>query len=219
MNSKKAVITQIEKQKKRSARYNVFINGDYSFSVHEDLMIKHRLFKGSEIEEERLLELVQEDEEYRAYLHAIQLISRRPHSTKELIDKLKEKGYEAKSGEAAARRLTELSYLDDRLFAKQWTEQRMKWQKKGRQWVKQELKQKGIAPEYVEEALREYGEEEETDSAMLLARKKWNQIKGELADKKRKTSAYLWRRGYSTSIVQRVIRELSQGEDMEEFDN
>ena len=43
------LITSIEKQKKSRFRYNIFLNEQFAFSVHEDMLVKHRLLKGQYI--------------------------------------------------------------------------------------------------------------------------------------------------------------------------
>ena len=37
---------QVEKQKQGRYRYNIFLNEEFAFSVHEDILVKHRLIKG-----------------------------------------------------------------------------------------------------------------------------------------------------------------------------
>ncbi|MNF08591.1 recombination regulator RecX [compost metagenome] len=46
-----------------------------------------------------------------------------------------------------------------------------------------------------------------------MGAKKWRQTSGEILDRKRKTGAYLMRRGFSGSLVSRVLRTLVQEQD------
>ncbi|WP_010269370.1 regulatory protein RecX [Paenibacillus senegalensis] len=209
-------ITRVERAKKNSSRYHIYLNEEYSFSIHEDLLIKHHLFKGKQLDEAEMKSIVYEDEAHRAYLHGLQLIGRRPHAVQELVTKLVDRGYGKHTVDAAVIRLKELGYLDDLVFAKLWTEHRLIRQHKGKQWVKQELMQKGVSSKHIEEAMGQFAEEDEFDGAMQLGVKKWRQVKGDHLEKKRKTSAYLWRRGYSPAIVQKVVRELMEAERSED---
>ena len=43
------IITKVEKQKRGKHRYNIYLNEEYAFSVHEDILIKHRLNKGESL--------------------------------------------------------------------------------------------------------------------------------------------------------------------------
>ncbi|MDT2237280.1 RecX family transcriptional regulator [Paenibacillus larvae] len=45
---------------------------------------------------------------------------------------------------------------------------------------------------------------------MALARKQWRTTSGEIPDKKRKTMAYLLRRGYPSSIVHQAVNRVME---------
>lgn len=53
---------------------------------------------------------------------------------------------------------------------------------------------------------------------MKLAQTKWKQTKGETFDRKRKTAAFLMRRGYTGSVVTQILGRLTNGESEEEFE-
>ncbi|GIP36889.1 regulatory protein RecX [Paenibacillus sp. J31TS4] len=209
------IVTLVEQQKRNKHRFNIHLNGTYAFSVHEDLLLKHRLFKGAEVEEEGLQAILVEDEKHRAYLEAIRMIGRRPHTGKELREKLKQKGYEEGVISVTIDKLTEQRYVDDRQFASFWTENRIHLQKKGRRWVQQELAQRGVSKEEIQEALSDIDPEMEYGHALELGQKKWKQTKGEARERRNKTGAFLLRRGYPMEIVSRVLRELGLAPDEE----
>ncbi|MNJ35748.1 recombination regulator RecX [compost metagenome] len=102
--------------------------------------------------------------------------------------------------------------VDDAAYAQEWARQRVGNRGKGKLWVRHELRQKGIAKPLIEDALGEVSEEEEYNSAFQLGLKKWNATKGEFMERKRKTGAFLMRRGYSGGLVSKVIRELADQE-------
>lgn len=118
-------------------------------------------------------------------------------------------------------RLQQERFLDDPLYAKQWAEQRIANQRKGKMWIRQELREKGIDKTLISEALENITPEQELESALETGRKKWNLIRGDASDKRRKTGAFLMRRGFSGDMVRQVINTLLaednyEGED-EEF--
>jgi regulatory protein len=217
-----ALITKVERQKGNKHRYNIFLDEEYAFSVHEDIMVKHRLIKGESVEKARIETIVRDDERHQAYLEGIRYIGRRPRSQKEVKVHLKEKGYEPEQIDEVVDRLQSERYLDDGSFAKLWTEHRIISQRKGRRWVEMELTQKGVDDGDIAAAFREIDPEEEFTAAMELGMKKWRITGGEGLERKRKVMAFLLRRGYSNDLVNRVIRKLSQGQmdysDNEEFD-
>lgn len=217
-----ALITKVERQKGNKHRYNIFLDEEYAFSVHEDIMVKHRLIKGESVERARIETIVRDDERHQAYLEGIRYIGRRPRSQKEVKLHLKEKGYEPEQIDEVVDRLQSERYLDDGSFAKLWTEHRIISQRKGRRWVEMELTQKGVDDGDIAAAFREIDPEEEFAGAWELGLKKWRITGGEGLERKRKVMAFLMRRGYSNELVNRVIRKLSQGKmdypDTEEFD-
>ncbi|UKS29815.1 RecX family transcriptional regulator [Paenibacillus sp. HWE-109] len=213
-----SIITLVEKQKKGRHRYNIFINEEYAFSVHEDILIKHRLVKGEIINQQDVEKITIDEERNSAYLKAIRIIGRRPHSAIEVKRKLKEAGYEAAVIDWACEKMAEQNYLNDEEFAKMWTDSRIITQRKGRNLVRQELQQKGIDKELVKNAMETINPDDEFAGAMKLAQTKWKQTSGKTMDRKRKTGAFLMRRGYTGSIVTKVLAQVSSEPNDEEFD-
>ncbi|WJH33311.1 RecX family transcriptional regulator [Paenibacillus sp. CC-CFT747] len=195
--SEESTVTRVDKQKRNKHRYNVHLDGEYAFSVHEDLLIKYRLLKGEVVNKDQLQTILEEDEKHRAYLDAIRFIGIRPRSVKEVRLKLKQRGYEPPLIQGTVDKLLDQNYLDDSQFAKMWAEQRVTFNKKGKKWIQAELAQKGIDRSKIQEAVEGIGEEEELTSAEDLARKKWPTLSGEEYEKKRKLYAFLMRRGYT----------------------
>lgn len=210
------IITLVEKQKKAKHRYNIYINDAYAFSVHEDIMIKHRLLKGEQIDQACAQEVARDDERHQTYLEAIRYLGRRPRSEKETRLHLKQKGYDPSHIADVVRQLGEQHYLDDHAFAKLWTEHRVLSQKKGRKLVEMELAQKGLNGEHIQHALASIDREDEYQAAVELGRKKWNATSGDLLDRKRKVMTFLLRRGFPNDTVNRVIRHVSSNMQAEE---
>lgn len=201
------VVTSVEMLKKPKHRYQIAF-GPYLMTVHEDVMLKYRMFKGNVFRKEELEEIIVADERQRAYVEALNHLARKPRTAKEITQRLQQKGFEPSSVETTLERLEKDKLIDDALYAKMWTEQRMTSHKKGRLWVKQELRQKGIGTELITEALGEISADAELESALAVGRKKWQQTHGEMLDRKRKTGAYLMRRGFGGEQVRQVLKRL-----------
>ncbi|WP_339266160.1 RecX family transcriptional regulator [Paenibacillus sp. FSL K6-1330] len=201
------VVTSVEMLKKPKHRYQIAF-GPYLMTVHEDVMLKYRMFKGNVFRKEELEEIIVADERQRAYVEALNHLARKPRTAKEITQRLQQKGFEPSSVETTLERLEKDKLIDDALYAKMWTEQRMTSHKKGRLWVKQELRQKGIGTELISEALGEISADAELESALAVGRKKWQQTHGEMLDRKRKTGAYLMRRGFGGDQVRQVLKRL-----------
>lgn len=201
-----SVITKVEQQKGNKRRYNVFVNETYAFAVHEDILIKHRLLKGVIVTNEQLSDVLKDEERNDAYMKAARFLGFRPRTRKEVRQRLQQEGYEDGLIDETLQRLANERYIDDKEFAKQWTEHRIHSQKKGKSLIRQELLQKGVDREHVQEALQHIDQEEELQSAVDIGGKKWRQTSGETLDRKRKTMAFLMRRGYSGGVVQQALR-------------
>lgn len=202
--------------KKPKYRYRISF-GPYEMSVHEDVMIKYRMMKGSIFRKEELEEIIIADERQRAYVEALRFLERKPRTAKEVTVRLQEKGMTAEGTGHALERLRQEGLVDDTLYARQWAQQRITGQKKGRMWVRQELRQKGIESDLIAEALDEVDHETELESCYVIGKKKWRQGGGEVLDRKRKTGAFLMRRGFTGEQVRQVLNRLvrENGEDSE----
>lgn len=204
-----SVITKIEQQKSNKHRYNVYLNDVYAFSVHEDILIKHRLLKGTMVTNEQLADVLLDEERNDAYMKAARFLGFRPRTSKEVRQRLQQEGYEDGLIDETLQRLANERYIDDKEFAKQWTEQRIHSQKKGKALIRQELLQKGVDRDHIQEVLQQIDPEEELQSAVDIGGKKWRQTSGETLDRKRKTAAFLMRRGYSGGVVQQALRVIT----------
>lgn len=213
-------ITKVERQKKSDHRYIIHF-GAYNMTVHEDVMIKYRMITGNSFMKADLVEIVVADERQRAYVEGLRYLERKPRTAMEMTRRLRQKEIGETIIAEVVQQLQEERLLDDPLYAKQWAEQRIANQRKGKMWIRQELREKGIDKTLISEALENITPEQELESALETGRKKWNLIRGEASDKRRKTGAFLMRRGFSGDMVRQVINTLLaednyEGED-EEF--
>jgi regulatory protein len=95
----------------------------------------------------------------------------------------------------------------------------MTGQRKGKLWIRQELRQKGIANELIVEALEGVDADVEFETALTAGRKKWNQVKGDVAEKKRKTLPFLMRRGFPMDMVRKVVNCLIEEDEVEDSED
>lgn len=211
------VITKVEQQRRSRQRYNLFIDEKFAFSVHEDVLVKHRLLKGEVVDASRLQHILYEEEVHKAYLDAIRLLSSRLRSEHELLTRLKQKGYSPEIYQLTVERLRKEGYLNDSLFAEQLTKQRLESQKKGRRWIKQELQQKGIDKVHITEALEQVDEETEYRIAYQLTMKRYGaELEKDALKARRKIAGFLQRRGYPGAVVSKVLNRLPvQGQEEE----
>ena len=80
------LITKISPAVKTEGRYNVFVDGKYSFSLDEVQLAALALRKNMEIDEQQLDQLKSESSFGKNYIRALDLVSRRPRSQREIRD-------------------------------------------------------------------------------------------------------------------------------------
>lgn len=202
-------ITAVELHKRSQRRYNIYLDGELAFSVHEDVLVSHRLAKGTVVSQQELEQLLADEERQLAWNAAVGLLGRRMRSCKEMRDYLTRKGHADELAGEIVSRLTEQGYLNDADFTAQWIGHRLDVQSKGSRWIREELKQKGIAAELVSSSMSEVEENREAESAYRLALKKWRLMKGEIWERRYKLKGYLLRRGYPGRIVQETVSRVS----------
>lgn len=163
-----AITEQKRKAKRREAnkdkRFNVFLDGKYSFSIGEEHLIKIKLKEGQVLDHQSISAIKAKEDESRLLDKAINFLSYRPRSEKEINDYLIKsiskqeniKWSEAKESSiptSILQKLQKYGYVNDKDFAKWWVDSRTKARPKGRRLVALELKRKGITEEIIEKVL------------------------------------------------------------------
>ena len=203
-------ITRISQQKRKKNYYSVFLDGEYAFSVSEEILTRLKLKEGQEVVPEELSRIVAEEEKHRAMETAWHLLHYRSRSSRELRLRLKQKNCSAAAIDHALERLTELGYMDDARFARDWVRTRRE-QGKGPELVRAELKAKGIAPAAIADALAAYKEspDEELSRVKALVERKLKQMEGQPPQAvARRIAGFLNRRGFSPETISRVLRSM-----------
>jgi regulatory protein len=178
-------------------------------SIHEDLLIRHRLFKGLELTESAIADIQAEDNKYRAYAMAIHYLGLRPRTSKEIERYLQRKEIEPESIAYAVERLEQERLIDDEDYARRFAESRLRAGGKGRLLIKQELKMRGVNKNTADAASRELGRDAEQAAADQVAAKKWRSMTGELHDKRRKLAQFLLRRGFPMEVTMLAVKRAS----------
>lgn len=104
-------------------------------------------------------------------------------------------------------------FLDDVRFAREWTVSRLKRGKRGPAVIKMELRHKGITDEVIAQVLVEVEEEEvgisEEAGARQAAEKYLRKLAGrDEREQKAKLFGYLRSKGFSSSVVSSLVKEL-----------
>lgn len=199
-------ITNIKLQRRDNDRVNVFLDGEYAFSIADKKARPLTVGQGlSPVEIANLLEVDQLDN---AYEKAARFIEYRPRSVLEVRNRLVRYGVETKMIEKVIIRLQAENLLDDTEFALLWVENRRIFRPRGKLLLHKELVEKGIEDSDIENALIEV---EELTDARQLAYSKLSKYDGLSLDIFRnKIWSLLARRGFDYGVINDVISEIIQ---------
>lgn len=203
-------VTNLQQQKRNKDRISIFIDNEFAMGVHKDLIIDHNIYVGKEMEEDFLEEVVKDDEQKKANAYALNLLSYRMRTERELYKRMRDKEYEEDLIVNAIAELKKLGYIDDRTFTEYYVEDKHNLNKLGKNKIKQELYYKGVEKEVIDEIIEEKTDDEnEYNNALEVAQKRINSYKNEDKNKVyRKLGAFLTRRGFEYDIVKRVLKEV-----------
>jgi len=205
------IITKIEQQKNNIRRYSIFLDGEYSFSVSEDTLVKLRLKKGMEIAEDKIEFILEHEVISLCKLYGLKLLSYKARSEQDIRDKMSKRGYSEKAIEEAIKYLRDQKYIDDEEFAKNYIRSSIINKKLGYNRIKNELLQKKVEGKIVEAVFDELiDNDDEYERALELAIKKRNTTykNDDIQSAYRKLGGFLQRKGYSTDVVIKVLKEV-----------
>lgn len=193
----------------KQGRYNkihISIDGEYLTTVDSDYWFSCGLVSGDNIDQGELAAFKGAAGSRRAFNAGADIISRREHSRKELLEKLY-KRFDEESAQLAVDRLCELGMVDDERFARLYADELYRRKKMGVRRIKYELSLKGLSRQTIETAIFELEEESEEDNIKRIVdiiQKKYYNIAN---DEKQRRRAYnaLQRLGYSPSDIRRAM--------------
>ena len=211
------VVTKITVQKKRKDRFNVFIDGEYSFPISEAVLIKVGLHKGMTLTKERSAEIEKENYDYMAYTTAVNYLSYSLRSEKEVRKKLHEEEISPDAIERALTRLVDQNYVNDRIYGESYTRTAANLNLKGPQLIANELKGKGLSEEDIAFSLKQYPHELQLENAQTIAEKQLRkQSRVSSHEAASEIRLHLHQKGYPSDIVLEVMGEI--GTEKEEED-
>ena len=200
----------------KANKIHIYVDDEYRATVDSDYWYSEKYRNYKEINEEELTELLDAVSFRRAYNKGLDLLSRRPHGTKELVKKLCEKGHEKESAEKACDRLLELGLLNDEEFARMLANELYEKKGYGIKRFKQELVFRGIEREIAENAIESLDIDTQTRIILVIKKKYLNKINDEKGRKRAVDG--LMRLGYSYSDIKNALNSISEFCEEENYD-
>lgn len=206
-------IVTIERQKRSKNRYTLHFDDGEWLGLFDELIIRHGLKEGIEVDSEKLAQLAREDDAKKALEMALRYLGYRSRSQKEMITYLEGKGFDGDVIDETIDKLKGYGYIDDSAFARDWVAGRMASKPMGKAMIKRELIYKGVEDEVIEEHLGRITQDQEEDRAYALALKYAKRYRNlEPREQMHKIGAALARRGFDWETIKGAVRRLNIGE-------
>lgn len=207
------VISKLAVQKKRENRVNVYLDGKFAFGCNKRVVERFELKAGLELSEADVERILEGEMQQGCFDRAIQYLSRRMHSRKELEQKLRKADFADQNIAAAMDRLTKLGYLDDAEFARQ---KLLSGQRKlmGSRRVMQELRKSGVDGSTAQRAIEDhFSDEGAKESAQTLIDKNLARLSRlDVVTAKRRLIGLLQRRGFDYETIKPMVEKTLGGE-------
>lgn len=200
-----SIITKLEYQKNNPDRANLYLDDKFYSGISVELCIKEHLKSGIEIDEEKLNDLILEDEKGVAFTKAINYVSNNYKTTKQVKDYLYKKGYNKNTISHVIEKMEEYKYLDDEGYAKQFV---LTYSKKyGKLKLISGLRSKGISDKIIDTLFD--GEIEIRSDIENVANK---YLKNKIIDDKTyvKLSRFLYSRGFEFDEINNYVNKIKK---------
>jgi regulatory protein len=203
------IITKIEKQRKNSKRWNLYIDGEFSCGISEDTFLKFGLRTNDEITDDLINEIKKFDEYQFAKKSALDLLSYRIRSTTEIRDKLKSKKISSDTIDKTISHLDKIGLINDEEFARQLVLSKTGKKPAGKNVIRQKLFQKGISKNIADNVIEElYTGDKENELITEVYNKYAKKINGmDKYQKRRKLFEYLMRKGFGIDSINEFLNE------------
>ncbi|MCD2500302.1 recombination regulator RecX [Clostridium sp. NSJ-145] len=203
------IITKIEIGKRNRERVNIYIDDEFAFSLSAEIVYKENLAPKQVIDVEKLTRLAREDEFMKCKSSALKIVERSYKTEKEIFNKLITKEYSKESINRTIEFLREYNLINDRNYVKMYVKDKLKSQ--GKNKIKYNLKRKGISDELIIEELSKIDDEDSKNGAIILAQKKYNELKRRESDQyklSQKLYRFLISKGYNYDLASDVMKEV-----------
>lgn len=207
----------------KGEKIHLSLDGEYIATVNADYWFTCGIKSGSEVTPEQLEELLTESARRKMMNKALDLLSMRDYSRRELSDKLVTKAWEKKEqkdmdlgslkqqASDICDRLEELGLLNEERFARSYVDELIRRKHLSKSGLKTALIQKGVQRDIIETVLEEVDIDPVEQIRELLATKFKNR---DLSDEKQKTRTVnaLLRLGYRYNEIHAAMGEWMEDE-------
>lgn len=196
-------------RKLKGTFYQVTIDHQEKIKVSEDLLVRFRLLKGSELTEEQMADVKEQASYDYGLQEALNYISYQLRTEKETRTYLQKKEIPLEDRHKITARLKELDVLNDRTYAMSYVRTQIRLSDKGPSNLYQQLRKKGVQDDLIDEALELYTPELQAEIAARTAAKGVKKIRGKsYRETLQKLRMNLTKKGFNQDIIQQAVDQL-----------
>ncbi|MCX2727492.1 RecX family transcriptional regulator [Thermomicrobium sp. 4228-Ro] len=208
-------ITRLAPHPRRADRFVVERDGEPWLLLSAARVAELGIVVGERLTSERVAAIERAGAVDAAMDIALRALASRPRSEAELAQRLRQEGTAEDIVAEVLSRLRHLGYLDDRAFAEAWVTQRRRFSPRGAAALRRELRVRGVAPEIID-AVVGNDSVDDLEAARAVAQKHWHRLQRlDRAVAERRLIGVLQRRGFSWSVIHRVVKSLLEAEGEE----
>ncbi len=211
-------ITKIEVQKNNKERFNIYIDQVFTMGISMDTLVAFNLKKGDIVDKNQIDAINQEEYDRQAINQAMQYLSYRKRTRKEIKLHLLKQDFPETVIARAIDYCEHLQLIDHRDYMISLKNTLLRTTDKGPEIFRQKLIEAGIEADLIDEGVQLYEEEQPIDAIVTLGEKIMKQKKGPVSKVKLKIQQSLQQKGYRLETIYKVMDQLEIEQDSEMID-
>ena len=195
---------RINKLKQLNSNFYEVTLKDSKYKIHEELVLKYKLFLDKDISQEELEQIEKDNKCYIILDDIYKYLSKYPKTEYEIRKYISTKTKEIDKTYEQIKHL-----INDKTYAKNYCLEKISFSNDGPEKIKQALKYKHIDSNFIEEALEEFNEKRQIEKIKKVIDYRIKINKKSLIVFKKDTLAYLYNLGYKINIINKVLNNIS----------
>ncbi len=206
-------IAQIKKGKRNL--YIITFENQQNMECYDDIMVKYALLPKKELSETELEQIRNENHELESYYLALNYMTKRLRSKKEIKEYLKQKNYSTKEIENTVNHLQEKGYLNEDIYIESYLNDNFRFSANGPDKIQKSLEDLDFNKNKINEKLEQITKEEWCTKLRHLFQKKATSTHNDGTEKwKRKCEIYFYNLGYPKEWILEIENTIEWKDDI-----
>lgn len=212
-------ITKIEVQKNNASRFNIYIDDSFELGISDDTLVKLNLKKGDDVTPEFLTQIKQQEFQQQAIQQALNHLSYRKRSTREVYNHLAKQDFPENVINHAIEYCKMQNLIDHKDYVESLKNTMIRTTDKGPEVFRQKLMEAGIEDSLIQQVVAQYEVEQPFDKIVKVGNKIKEKKQGPSKKRQQYVQQSLMQKGYTLETIKDVLETLDFSEDPEMMDN